>query len=456
MNEASAQLLRAVDPRDLGARLKAARLARGLTQTDLTGAGISTGYVSRIETGARRPTLKVLTELARRLDKPVDELLRGVSGAEYDEIRLGLDYAELALENGEVEEAERQARDALTRAELAALDRFRVRGHYLLGRAYESLGRLDDAVREYEQAVASRSTVLAIRAGIGLTRCHRDLGDLSLAIEVGERLQATLPGLGLDRTDEAVQLAMTVASAYIDRGDLNRAARLCADVLRSAEEWASPAARSAAYWSASMALSERGQVQDAVALAARALALQGEGNDARNLARLRLALGRLQLRLEEGAPQALAHLDRARAELSASSAGVIDLAQSGMALADAHLRAGDAERAIELAAEVEAMEAADVLPERAEAAMIRGQAAWALGRSDDAAAAYRLATEHLTACDEDRYTAQLWYDLAELLDQAGLADQAATALRTAARATGLRAGRRLEVGHPAAGVTARR
>ena len=43
----------------------------------------------------------MLIELARRLDKPVDELLRGVSSTEYDEIRLGLDYAELALENGE-------------------------------------------------------------------------------------------------------------------------------------------------------------------------------------------------------------------------------------------------------------------------------------------------------------------------------------------------------------------
>lgn len=445
MHESDAELLRAVEPRVLGERLKAARVARGLTQAALAGDGISTGYLSRMESGARRPTLKVLTELARRLEKPVDELLRGVSSTEYDEIRLGLDYAELALENGELEEAERQARDALTRAELASLEQFRCRGHYLLGRAYETLGRLDDAIRELEQTVDSGSSVLAIRAGIALTRCHRNLGDLTLAIEVGERIQATLPALGLDRTDEAVQLAMTVASGYIDRGDLSQAARLCADVVRRAEEWASPGARSAAYWSASVALSERGQIQDAVALATRALALQGEGNDTRNLARLRLSLGRLELRLDrEALPDALSHITRARDELRGSSAGVIDLAQSGMALADAHLRSGDAEQALQLAAEVEAMDAPDVLPERVEAAMIRGQAAWALQRTDEAAAAYQLAIDLLTACGEDRYTAQLWFDLAELLDQIGMADQAATALRTAARASGLRSGRRLD------------
>jgi len=445
MHESDAELLGAVDPRALGERLKAARVASGLTQAALTGDGISAGYVSRIESGARRPTLKVLTELARRLDKPVDQLLRGVSSTEYDEIRLGLDYAELALENGEAEEAERHARDALTRAELASLEQLQSRGHYLLGRAYETRGSFDDAVRELEQAVASDSTVLAIRAGIAMSRCHRYQGDLTLAIEVGECIHATLPELGLDQTDEAVQLAMTVAMAYIERGDLSHAARLCADVVSRADESASATARSAAYWNASLALSERGQIQDAVDLATRALALQGEGNDTRNLARLRLSLGRLELRLDgEALPDALSRLVRARDELRESSAGVVDIAQSGMALADAHLRSGDAELALQLAAEVEAMDAPDVLPERAEAAMIRGQAAWALQRTNDAVAAYQVAIDLLTACGEDRYTAQLWYDLAELLDQVGMVDQSTSALRTAARASGLQSGRRLD------------
>jgi tetratricopeptide (TPR) repeat protein len=445
MHEGTAELLRAVEPRALGARLKSARVARGLTQSALAGEGISTGYVSRIESGARRPTLKVLVELARRLDKPVDELLRGVSSSDYDEIRLGLDYAELALENGEAGEAERQARDALTRAELASLDQFRARGHYLLGRAYESQGRMDDAIRELEQALASDSSLMMIHAGIALSRCHRNAGDLTLAIEVGERVQKMLPALGLDQTDEAVQLALTVAGGYILRGDLSQAARLCAEVIDRTENWASPATRSGAYWNASVALSERGQIRDAVDLATRALALQGEGSDARNLGRLRMTLGRLELRLDEASvPDALAHLSRAREELQWSSANAVDLAMSTMALADAHLRAGDAEQAQELAAEVVAMDAPAALLERAEAAMIRGQAAWALHRTADAMEAYQVAIDLLSACDEDRYTAQLWYDLAELLEQADMAAQANTALRAAARASGLQSGRKID------------
>jgi hypothetical protein len=37
MHESHADMLRAVDPRDLGARLKAARVSRGLTQAALAG-----------------------------------------------------------------------------------------------------------------------------------------------------------------------------------------------------------------------------------------------------------------------------------------------------------------------------------------------------------------------------------------------------------------------------------
>ena len=169
---------------------------------------------------------------------------------------------------------------------------------------------------------------------------------MTLAIEVGERVQATLPALGLDRTDEAVQLPSRWPVATSLRGDLSQAARLCADVINRTEGWASPATRSAAYWNASVALSERGQTQDAVALATRALALQGEGNDTRNLGRLRLSLGRLQLRLDSEASRKRSPTSVAPGTSCRwSSAGVVDLAQSGMALADAHLRSGDAEQA---------------------------------------------------------------------------------------------------------------
>ena len=49
-----AHALTALDPADLGARIKAARVAAGLTQPELAGSDVSVAYLSRIESGQRR------------------------------------------------------------------------------------------------------------------------------------------------------------------------------------------------------------------------------------------------------------------------------------------------------------------------------------------------------------------------------------------------------------------
>jgi transcriptional regulator with XRE-family HTH domain len=96
MDSADAALLKEIDPAQLGDRLRAARVAKGWTQTQLAGEHISVGYVSRIESGQRRPNAAVLGDMATRLGVPVDHLLRGVTAREYDEIKLTLDFAELS------------------------------------------------------------------------------------------------------------------------------------------------------------------------------------------------------------------------------------------------------------------------------------------------------------------------------------------------------------------------
>lgn len=442
MDERHAQQLGAVELHQLGERLRSARVARGLTQAELAGESVSAAYVSRIEGGNRRPTLAVLAEFAERLDVPIDRLLYGVSDTQYDEIRLGLDYAELALENGEALEAHRQAQESLARIDAASATEFAGRGHFLLGRALECLDRIDEAVKELDRAVEASVGLSRVDAVIALSRCYRNAGDLALAVEVGEKMRAALPELDLDATDEAVRLTATVAAAYIARGDLVHATRICAEAIERAEELDSPHARSAAYWNASVVHAERGQIREAVQLADRALTLLGEGSDARNLARLRVDLGRLQLHSGHGAvSDVVAQLVRAREDLTATSAGGIDLAASGVALADAHLRSGDADLAIQLAVEIEEMDDPEVVPEQAEAAMVRGQAEMALGHLEEAKAAYRRAADLLAACSDSRFNAQLWFDLSELLGAVGEPEQAHAALHVAARASGLQSRR---------------
>lgn len=60
--------------RGLGGRLRRLREERGLRQSDLAGASLSAAYVSMIEHGRRRPSARVIAELAGRLAVHPDEL----------------------------------------------------------------------------------------------------------------------------------------------------------------------------------------------------------------------------------------------------------------------------------------------------------------------------------------------------------------------------------------------
>ena len=441
MDARQADLLRSIDPAELGRRLRAARIAKGLTQTELAGADVSVGYVSRIESGQRRPNAKVLAEVATRLGLPVEQLLVGLAPAELEEIRLGLDFAELSLESGEPVAAEAGSADALARAESASLHDMADRARLLHARALEALGRLDDAIIELEALVAgTTSGLLQIWAGIALSRGYRESGDLTKAIEAGERILARLTGTPFDQTDEAVQLAVTLAAAYFERGDSGHAVRVCRVAVSKAEKLGSSTARASAYWNASMMEAERGALVDAVPLAQRALALLGEGRDARNLARLRTELGTMQLRLDPPhVAEAQVNLERAAQELAWSSASPVDVARNDLALARAMFLAGDVEAADLLSDRVHTA-IVDTAPlVAADAMSLAGQVRAARGDLDGASGCFQQAVHALTVVGADRSAAQLWFELADLLESVGLLDASRDAYRSAAASAGVRA-----------------
>jgi transcriptional regulator with XRE-family HTH domain len=454
MNLADAALLQEIRPYELGSRLRAARLSRGWTQTELAGDLVSVGYVSRLESGHRRPNAEVLEALAQRLGVSTDVLLRGASAPEQDELRLALDFAELSLENGEHAEAEVRARDARDRAVAIVHQDLADRATYLVARALESQGNVDDAIIELETLVsgggaiprepgaipkAGLPAIPRIKAAIALSRCYRDSGDLSLAVEVGERVIAELEGTPLDSTDEAVQLAATVAAAYHFRGDTGKAVRTCRKAIAKAEKLASPKAIAAAYWNASVIESERGSVAEAIPLAERALTLLAEGQDGRNLGRLRTALAEMQLQLDPPeVADAQRHLELAAQELRDSSAGALDIACNDLYQARALMLTGHFSEARDISARVHA-DVRDVSPvTAADAKAMEGQAAAATGDPTGASEAYREAVHLLTGVGADRDAAELWFELAGLLETAGDLETARHAYRSAAASTGLR------------------
>ena len=108
-----AHALTEVASADLGARIKAARVAAGLTQPDLGGADASAAFLSRIEKGERRPSAELLLLIADRLAVTPEYLLIGDGWEDVRRLELLLDHAELSLVGGEADSALDQAREAL-------------------------------------------------------------------------------------------------------------------------------------------------------------------------------------------------------------------------------------------------------------------------------------------------------------------------------------------------------
>jgi tetratricopeptide (TPR) repeat protein len=430
-----AGLLRSIDLATLGTRVRNARLAKGLTQSEVAAGDASTAYISRIESGHRRPDGRLLEKIAARLDTTLEQLLHGIDASRKAELTLNLDYAELSLASGQPE-------DTLTRtAEVLEQDgppELHGRARHLRAAALESSGDLDAAINAFEELVSAPTGGLDwLVAAIALSRCYRESGDLARAIDIGESAMGKLEEYALAGSDEAVQLAVTLAAAHFERGDISHAIRLCNRAIEQAELLDSPRAKASAYWNASVMESNQGRVDAAVSLAKKAVALLELDSDNRNLARLRSQLGFSQLRLDPPAlADAQANLERAERELEWSSASPVDTARNRLGLARARYLAGDLDDAAERATAV--IDDCRELPLlSAWARALLGQVLADQQDLDGAKAAYIEAIQELTAAGSDRNAAQLWFELGGLLEEIGAATEAMDAYRRAAASTGL-------------------
>ncbi len=409
------------DPSVLGDRIRRLRQRRGLTQAGVAGADLSVAYISRIESGQRRPERATLELIASRLGTTVDHLLTGVGRDEAEDLRLSIRYADLALHSGDAAEAERRFSDVLSSLGDRRLKHIADQATWGQARAMEALGRLKDAAAAFEHLrERTKDQQLWLQATVAVCRCYREAGDLVQAVEVGEGARVRLTDLGLLGTSDGIKLVVTLAAAYYERGDVTRALILVEDALRDAEALNSPAARAAAYWNASSLLSERDRLPEALELAERALALLSEGQDERNLARLRVEYGGLLLR--GGSPdagRALEILTRAQAALEHRDGTPIDRAYCHEMLGRAFVLLGQLDAAEGHAAAALRLLGDEPRLETASIFALRGQAALAADDSRSAKRHYRHAAALLTAAGAGRSASFLWAELGAGLEALG-------------------------------------
>jgi transcriptional regulator with XRE-family HTH domain len=79
-------------PLSIGDRIRKRRRELGLPQRDLSQPGISDAYISRIESGQRRPPLKTLRKLAPKLETTAHRLETGAPHPAYELAALVVEY----------------------------------------------------------------------------------------------------------------------------------------------------------------------------------------------------------------------------------------------------------------------------------------------------------------------------------------------------------------------------
>jgi len=420
----------------LGQRLRALRIERGLSQADLAGDLVSPSYVSLIESDRRSPERDVLDGLARRLGCSTLFLESGVAPEELNEQRLRLQFAEIARTNGALNEA----RDQFNELFHAASGEIRYEAIWGLVRIEEDLGNYHEAMAHVEALLDATRTGEPGAPGMltlfnARCRIYRKAGDFARSIEVGETALSEVRALGLEGTEDEIRLASTLVGSYWGRGDLFSAQHLAGQVIERAEKLGSREAQGNAYWNASVLAAARGQLNLALELGAKTLALLAESAPANHLASMRITYGWLLLRCDPPRlEEAEALLARAHEVFTALSVNSY-LASCETEMARCALLRGKFDGAIEIADRAIAR-CADGAPELAQARMVSGLALTLSGRPEEGIALMTNAAELMAALGSRLEAARAWRELAEALIKVGRSEQAIDALRKAADCAG--------------------
>jgi len=284
----------------VGARLKRLRLQRGYSQRDLSSPGVSYAYISRIEAGARTPSVKALRKLAQKLGVSVEYLETGRDIRDVDDRELRLADAELDLRLGNDAAGAVQTLSAvLKEAEAAGDGDSALRARITLGLAAAQSGNHLEAVERLEAAVADeRVPDPHLRPDLYTTlgQSYAALGAPERAIRLFERCFEDVNKAVPDDAAAHIRYATFLSYALTDSGDYERAATVVRDALSRADDQADPYTRVRLYWSLARLNAMEGRSAEALDYIRSAIALLKATDDNLTLARAYLLAAGVELR----------------------------------------------------------------------------------------------------------------------------------------------------------------
>jgi tetratricopeptide (TPR) repeat protein len=411
-------------PVSLGERVRAARRELGMSQAQLAGDELTKGFISQIESGLVRPSVRSLQIIATRLGRPLDYFVGDEPLAASKRLRFHRLAAEAAAERRDWPVVRREASAALATPvpprERAVLLRLVAMADLSTGDAEAVFDHVGEALRLIDASTdaAEVARLLQLRGQAYLRH-----GQLGAATESLEAARDTLDKNEVADPRLRARVLVTLATTY---RRLNRSAK----ALSTYEAALALAARTSeirtaaqGYMGIAVSLYDSGELDGAIANYARALELfERLGDTSFELSVLQsLATVHVEQGEIEGA-RLMAQRCLARAD-AVGDANMRPVAET--ILARVALATGDHEGALSIARRAEAAlaELGDER-QRADALRVIGQAHHAAGTPAASDTAYRKAVAILLEIKDQPDLATVASEYAKLLRGRGEAEAA--------------------------------
>lgn len=405
---------------EFGRRLRKLREERGLSQRDLAGGVVDPSYISLLESGSRLPTLQVVVQLGEVLRVSLAELVGPSTapepGDDDRDARLVSDIlGRSSLDFGDLSDAQERYASAYASARRAGLV-VEALDH---GMALQEIFALRaDHKASYEQLVelaplAAELGVpeLVITVELNMASAARQTDRLAEALELAERVAATIGATSFADTWEHVRALAVLVSVRCECGRLGELAGPLETMLAMADRLDSAAMTGRAHWAAGVAYARMGDA-DATRRHIRYAkdTLATPATSLREWAKFCRAAASALLDVAAGVDEVEPLVRGAQATLS-----MVDVPGEGDLLrllrARFALECGDARTALELT-EDEPVDLSGV--DRVTLRATRGRALRRLDRRDDAVEVLRSAARLAEEVEQYRQSTAIWRDIDEI------------------------------------------
>jgi HTH-type transcriptional regulator, quorum sensing regulator NprR len=417
----------------LGERVRSARHEAGLSQAQLAGDELTKGFISQIESGLVRPSIRSLQHIATTLGRPLDYFIADEPLAATKRVTFHRLAAEAASERLDWRAAEEQARAGLTvaadPAERAAFLRLLASAALNLGRREEAFDRVTEglALLDVAKQPLDVARLLYVR---GLA--YGDAGQLVASTEAFETVRDLVERYEILDPRLRARVSVALGTVYRRLGRTTKAIASYESALATASRANELKLAAQGFMGIAVSHYDAGDLDAAIASYERALELFERISDTSFELHVRQSLASIHFQqghvdqARELADRAIARADEVGDEHWGAVAQVV---RARVLLSD-----GKADEAKKLAARAERIlgKAGDQI-QRAHALRVVAAASEARGETSEADRAFRQAIELLSSIDDRADLSLAASEYSQVLRTRGAIDEAFEMLELAHR-----------------------